>query len=180
MGHTALQLKQYDQAIQAHAKAIAVLQEIRVQDGQDENLEAEGELRLSLGQAYRHSDQAHEAIQCYERAEKIAEALHNPEMKYRAVGNRGLIYADTGHYSESITLLTGTLEYYKRINDHRLLGHAQFNLAYAHYRKGDLVKAKAIGAEALRYLTMINDSYKEEVKRQIDTWEKKPIESDKA
>lgn len=176
LGHTSLQLKQYEKAIQAHKKAIVVLQKIRRQDGQDVNLKAEGEIQLSLGQAYRHNDQPREAIQCYKRAEKIAETLHNSEMKYRALGNRGLLYADLGRHSDSIAFLTETFEYYEQINDHRLLGHAQFNLAYAYFRRGDLVEAKTRGLEALRYLVMINDSYTAEVKRQIESWEKKSIE----
>lgn len=170
IGQTATQLKKYDQAILSHTKAIKVLQKIREHDGQDVNLKAEGELYISLGQAYRHSDQPDKAIQCYEKAEKIAEILHKPGMKYRAKGNLGLIYADTGNYSDAVALLNRTIEYYDREKDYRLLGHAQFNLAYTFYRKGDALEAQAQGADALRFLLMINDSHVEEVKRQIESW----------
>ena len=173
LGHTALLLKQYDKAIRAHLKGIAILTEIREQEKQEINLKAEGEIQLSLGQAYRHSGNPHEAIRCYERAEKIAEDRHNFDMKYRAVGNRGLIYADTGLYDDAIGLLIKVIEYYEHINNHRLLGHAQFNLAYAYYRMGNLVDAKSRGVEALRYLTIINDSHIDEVKNQIESWEEK-------
>ena len=179
LGHTALYLKQYDQAIQAHLKGVALLTEIRKQEKQEINLKAEGELQLSLGQAYRHSSNPHEAILCFERAEKIAEALHNFDMRYRALGNRGLMYADTGLYNDAIALLTEVIEYYKRINNHRLLGHAQFNLAYTFYRKGNLEEAKSQGTEALRYLTIINDSHLDEVKNQIESWKEKAIETEK-
>ena len=170
LGHTALYLKQYDNAIQAHSKAMEILQKIREQDGPNINRKAEGELLLSLGQAYRHSNKPENAVECYQYTEKIAEALRKEGMKFRAMGNRGLIYADIGRYDEAISILSDALEYYEKINDHRLLGHARFNLAYAHYRKKDLSTAKALGIEALRYLTMINDPYMQEVKQQMETW----------
>ncbi|MCG8342717.1 MAG: tetratricopeptide repeat protein [Chlorobiales bacterium] len=89
------------------------------------------------------------------------------------------MYADTGPYNDAIALLTEVIEYYKRINNHRLLGHAQFNLAYTFYRKGNLQEAKSQGAEALRYLTIINDSHLDEVKNQIESWKEKAIETEK-
>ena len=177
LGHTALFLKYYDQAIQAHLKGLTVLTEIRQQEAQETNLKAEGELQLSLGQAYRQSDNSHEAIQCYERAEKIADALYNFDMRYRARGNRGLLYADTDRNTDAISLLTEVVDYYKSSSDHRLLGHAQFNLAYAFYRKGNMEEAKLRGAEALRDLTIINDSHIDEVKNQIESWTQKSIEA---
>lgn len=170
LGHTLLQMKLYGRAIEKHIKAIEVMKKIRRMDGEESNLKAEAELQLSLGQAFRHSGQPEKAIQCYDRAEEISKQLRNKDIEYRAIGNQGLVCADQSRFARAIGLLTDAFTYYKEINDQRLAGHAKFNLAYVYHRSGEPEKAQEIGADALRTLTIINDSQIEEVKRQLKSW----------
>lgn len=172
--YAAVQLHRYEEAIAVGLKAQTIMGKIRERDDPNVNLKAETDLLLTLGNAYRHHNQPADAIQCYERVERICREFEREwreETDYRAKGNRALVLADTGRCDEAIALLTEIAAFYEGRNDLRLFGHAQFNVAYAHFRRGDLEEAKVLGAEALRHLLMINDSHIEDVKRQIDSWD---------
>jgi tetratricopeptide (TPR) repeat protein len=170
LGHSLLKLKVYDEAIEAHSKAIGVLNTIRTSELDDSYLIAEAELQLSLGQAYRHTNQLSCALICYEKAEKITQKIVAENIKYRAMGNKGLIFADQKQHKKAIELLTEAHNYFQEEGDYRLAGHGLFNLAYAYYRNGDQETAKKIGTEALHDLTMINDSVIGDIRQQMDCW----------
>ncbi|MEM7395374.1 MAG: tetratricopeptide repeat protein, partial [Verrucomicrobiota bacterium] len=134
-------------------------------------------IRFNLGQVCRHQAEPKKALENYERAKELAEMLGEEGESRLVAGNIGLVHVDLGHYDEAIETLTAVVEKYQDhrewASDDRLrwLGLAYFNLAYAHYRAGQLDLAQWNSDEALRILGLTNDRNGiEEITSQVREW----------
>ena len=128
-GRCAVCVKEYETAIGLLNGAAATLSTIRAEENDSEHQNAEGELYLVLGQAYRHTERASEAKECYIKAMQIADAIRDDEMKLRPAGNIDLMEVDAGAFEDAIKHLEETRKAYFKLSDHRLASHARFNLA---------------------------------------------------
>lgn len=174
LGLTFVKLKAYEEAIAHYDAATAVLSRLRVSSESPEWQVHECELLLGLGQAQRHVGHSAAAIASHGRAVTLAQSSANDDALWRARGNLALAQADCGEFADAIEGLTETISHFEepRYRDMRMLGHARFNLAYAHYRQGQSDLAKQEAAEALRLLSLINDSVGvAQVLEQMNGWE---------
>ena len=170
LGHCCVLLQRFREAVNYHQQALTVLVHQHQQAEPTLNQQAECELYLSLGQAYRHLSQPREAERCYQQALAIAQATRDKDAERRASGNLGLIYVDLGRFDEALAQLERTLKLLEAIGDHRMIAHARFNLGYAYHRKGEDGTARDYGEQALLLLEQINDPTAAEVCRQMQTW----------
>jgi tetratricopeptide (TPR) repeat protein len=161
LGHVRVRQKRYQDAVAEHEKALSVLEKIGRLGNPQEYQPAEMELCNSIGQAYRHLNEADKAWDYYTRLLDLANTRNDTGRQWIAQGNLALLLADRGDCTKAISELKGVIEHYEKdVNNNdrlRLLAHAQFNLAYAMYKAGQLDEALALADNAKRLLALIND-----------------------
>ena len=170
LGHAAVRAKDFEGAVRHHLDALDVLGNIRNAQGASRNAQTEREIRLSLGQAYRHLSRLEEAERSFSRALTLMEEAPDVEAGLRVQGNLALVQVDARHFDQAIETLEKVVAGYRTRGDYRLLAHATFNLGYAHHGKGDGEKALRYGQEALHLLERIHDPSAEEVHEQMEAW----------
>lgn len=177
LGHVCVKQNQYQEAEEHHTKALGIQKRLRARTQESPFVKAEYELYLSLGQAQRHQGQTEAALNSYQQAKELSMVNGDEEARWRAEGNLGLLYVDKGDYPKAIDCLSKVVAHFENphsnLDDNRLrlLGTARFNLAYAYHHANDPGKAKRESDEALRLLTLINDTAGvAQIKQQVKDW----------
>ena len=135
------------------------------------NQKAECEIKLSLGQAYRHLGQIQETASTYENVLEIASAaMLGPDVTRRALGNLALVKIDLGEYDQAEAELKRLAHDYERNGDYRLSAHAAFNVAYSKYRRGDFAEAIREGERSATLLKQIDDPSLAQIEEQLQEW----------
>lgn len=138
-------LKQYDKALQAINKSIAICDKGFCKDNQD---------IVSLvnkGNTLNDLKRYQESLKCYKIAKEKALQVGNLYIAAIACGNMADNYMKMGRYDLLTDCATEHLKIAKQYNNNEILSMANMNKAFACFYSHQLIEAEVFGSEAVRY-----------------------------
>jgi len=122
----------------------------------DQYLLANSEIKLTnlyliLGSLYTYQQNLFEALDCFQKALKIAEKLENKETQVKVYNNLGSAYQNIEKYEEALECYSNALVIYEELGNTKDLFYVYGNLGILHATMGDKVLAETYFKKTLQY-----------------------------
>lgn len=108
-------------------------------------------LYLILGSLYTYQQNLFEALDCFQKALKIAEKLKNKETQVKVYNNLGSAYQNLEKYEEALECYNNALVIYEELGNKKDMFYLYGNLGILYATMGDKVLAETYFKKTLQY-----------------------------